>query len=263
MGMSIVRSKKAFTLIELLVVIAIISMLVSVLMPALTKAKQQGEAVVCLSNLRQMIIASGTYSFDNQDYYPPAYITDPDPFDMFAIQANWDFTNIKDWNTMEEEVKPGLLWQDNMAEKLHQCPSFKGTPNADQPYSGYNYNTSFIGHGSLETIKIPAKTTAVKHPSGCALFGDGQYYDGANKFMRSPFTHKGDQFSFRVAGTQGYRHSNRTNVGWCDGHASPQRELYTESDDIVGKGYIEDYNLANPNDKVGFLSPDNSAYDLK
>ena len=193
------NSKKGFTLIELLVVIAIIAMLLGVLMPALAKARNMGKAVLCLSNLRQMFLASQSYASSNDDYFCMAYVKDPDPMDSIAIYAYWDFTNIKDWDTMQEEIRPGLIWQNEMIEKLHQCPSFKGKSNSLENFSGYNYNISYIGHGSNEEVSVPVKTIKVKNPSGCALFGDGQYYDGANKFMRSPWTHAGDDFSFRAA----------------------------------------------------------------
>ena len=249
-------------MIELLVVIAIFAMLIAVLMPALARARQQGKAVVCLSNLRQMVIAAENYSANNNGCYPPAYINDPDPSDMLAIYECWDFASIKDWNTMDEYSKPGLLWQGEGVDKLQQCPSYTGPSNSLEVYSGYNYNVSYIGHGSMEAIVLPAKTADVNNASTTALFGDGQYYDGANKYMRSPFTHPGDDFPFRAPGTQGFRHSGRTNVAWCDGHASSQKELYTETISSQQELILQ-YNLENPNNKVGFLSPDNSAYDLR
>jgi len=59
------EKQKAFTLIELLVVIAIIALLMSVILPALGKAKEQVKAVVCSSNMRQLTTADLLYVEDN------------------------------------------------------------------------------------------------------------------------------------------------------------------------------------------------------
>jgi len=61
---------KGFTLIELLVVISIIALLLSILMPALNKARASGRAVVCMSNLRQFGVATQTYVAANKDVLP-------------------------------------------------------------------------------------------------------------------------------------------------------------------------------------------------
>ena len=56
------QKEKAFTLIELLVVIAIIALLMAIMVPVLRSAREQGQRVVCLSNLRQLTLAWTAYA---------------------------------------------------------------------------------------------------------------------------------------------------------------------------------------------------------
>jgi prepilin-type processing-associated H-X9-DG protein len=105
------------------------------------------------------------------------------------------------------------------------------------------------------TVVMSSKVGEVRRPEKCALFGDGQWGGGANKFMRSPYGGKNDEnFSGRYAGTQGYRHLGKTNVAWCDGSVRSVEECFTEAH-AGESAYIAE--------GTGFLSPDNSAYDLE
>ena len=65
-----IRQREGFTLVELLVVISIISLLMAILMPALSKVKKQARGVTCLSNLRQIGIAAALYSEEYDSFIP-------------------------------------------------------------------------------------------------------------------------------------------------------------------------------------------------
>lgn len=239
----------AFTLIELLVVVAVIAILAGLLLPALSGSKTSARRVACLSHLRQMALAAQTYTEANRQSYPIAYTNGV--VDGVAVVWAWDFTTRL---TQPPQVTAGLLWEGLPVGQIQQCPAWRGPANwlAD-PHTGYNYNTSYLGHGQLESIPEPARASDVKQPAATALFGDGEYAGGANKFMRAPWPNPGDAtFRGRWAGTQGFRHGGRSNVAFCDGHAEARRARFTENQD--GAGHVAA--------GTGFLSADNSLYDL-
>ncbi len=255
---------KGLTLIEVLVVISVISVLAAILMPALATARQYGKGIACLNNLRQMTIAAQIYANNNDGYYPLTQDVRTERHNK-VYEYTWDFVTITDSSGKNKRFAPGILWEGQTLLKIQQCPSFRGADNwHGEPYTGYNYNASYIGGShrqdlwSGKRILIPsARVTQVRRPAACAIFGDGQYANGANKFMRAPFAGNLDEdfsASGRYAGTQGYRHLGRTNVAYCDGSARSVRQFYTETDkwakDKIAEG-------------TGFLSPDNSAYDLE
>src|SRR5688572_17804669 len=62
--------RRGFTLVELLVVIGIIALLIAILMPALSKAKEQANRVACMSNLKQLGIALNLYTTDHKGWFP-------------------------------------------------------------------------------------------------------------------------------------------------------------------------------------------------
>jgi prepilin-type N-terminal cleavage/methylation domain-containing protein len=83
-------SRACFTLIELLVVMAIIAILASLLLPALSKAKQRARTIQCLSNLRQIGIGMKLYAGNSDGFYPESGDVIPwDQTDPTTHKSSW------------------------------------------------------------------------------------------------------------------------------------------------------------------------------
>lgn len=117
------QSTRAFTLIELLVVISIIALLMAILLPSLTRARESAKVLVCRSNLRNIWTGMLQYTYANQDRVPfmeDINITEPDadPFDQ----------------SKEARTTVGRVLKDYVNESSWRCPSaIRGFPKSAGP----------------------------------------------------------------------------------------------------------------------------------
>src|SRR4051812_36211783 len=80
-----------FTLVELLVVIGIIAVLISVLLPTLSRARESARRTQCLSNLRQIAVLLNMYANVNQQQVPIGYLANHNTAGGAAAEGNCYF----------------------------------------------------------------------------------------------------------------------------------------------------------------------------
>jgi prepilin-type N-terminal cleavage/methylation domain-containing protein/prepilin-type processing-associated H-X9-DG protein len=159
------KKRSGFTLIELLVVVAIIALLISILLPSLSRAREQAKLVACSSNLKQLGIGVQMYANDWNGVWP-----------RYMLAAdNGSYTNANVWTGNGGGNPPswqglGRLYSYMNNQKIYYCPndtfysaaflkydfSLLGTPT---PPVGLNPATNIVGSYCVRGWNQPSNTT--------------------------------------------------------------------------------------------------------
>ena len=195
----------AFTLIELLVVVSIIALLVSILLPALNRARQAAQAAVCSANLHQAGVALNVYVQDFDDRLPPIRQW-PDKYGLVHPFNPPGPNHVQDRKIAWHEL---ILWEmgafkaseynewysksehDASLKEAFTCPTWrreiKGYPGYSGPYMyGYGANVNIPNRPSKNVYLDPSarrfgadahwfaapKVTKIKNPAARIYAGD-------------------------------------------------------------------------------------------
>ena len=228
---------RGFTLIELLVVIAIIAILAGMLLPALAKAKEKGQRIVCLNNLRQISLFMQFYTDDNNETFPAHRNHGLPTDDPSRSLTNW-------WGTT---IVGYAMGQSN----LFRCPVLK-TKRVDNGVKwewgfdchrvGYGENSFFLSlwpytDGSVTISGIQFNTrpwfkrTAVVTPADNLLIGDKQPYTaGGGVVWSSSLWWPNSCMDFKASSSKAFegldsgRHKGTAIAVFNDGHSEVRKD---------------------------------------
>lgn len=143
-------NRRAFTLIELLVTISIIAILIGILLPALAAVRSSAQLAICMSNVRQMLVATQAYMLTNGGVTPAGYYNNstsgitPKATGQPIGSPLGD--GLKVWPSIGALLKPNL---EGDPKKVYRCPAASSTRDdnfrisGDQPFRGTDADDVF------------------------------------------------------------------------------------------------------------------------
>ena len=160
------RRRAGFTLIELLVVIAIIAILAAILFPVFAKARAKARQTACLSNMKQLALATMMYTSDWDECWPQrVYGTGTPP--IFVNLGATACLAVEQWSAYRTPV---LIMPYVRNAGLFACPDWSGarTCKAAFPLPVTQWSYNWIGGNAYHTVASGGKSAGATCLGGCS-----------------------------------------------------------------------------------------------